>query len=281
VLLLKGAALARTVYEQIGLRPMLDTDILVRSHDLEQTRSILTERGFQELPCERHVAYDHHHRFSLATRFGSTVHLEVHWRLSDNEALADRLPLEGLWARSVAAPSPYQCARVLDTCDSLLHAALHIVEHGGLPQLRWLCDVDLLARSLDRQPRGWNTLAERALSCELQLIVAAVLEETVRLFGTSVPGQFWDMLRAGLPAADAARRAYALCSKTDLVGFELRELRALRTVRDKWRHAWSLVFPPRSVIQRRHRLPRSAWLAPYYMMRLGRGVGTLITRAFR
>ena len=49
-ILLKGAALAGTVYPNIALRPMSDVDLLIRVHDLPWVQEMLTARGYVFYP---------------------------------------------------------------------------------------------------------------------------------------------------------------------------------------------------------------------------------------
>ena len=46
VIVLKGAALAETVYENVALRPMNDVDLLVRKEELDRTEAVLFDLGY-------------------------------------------------------------------------------------------------------------------------------------------------------------------------------------------------------------------------------------------
>ncbi|WLE99253.1 MAG: nucleotidyltransferase family protein [Candidatus Electrothrix communis] len=83
VLVLKGAALANTVYPQAGLRPMRDIDLLVRPHDALQAQTALAELGFKApLGLSSYLPSNHHH-LTNATQMtdGLLVSVEIHHHL--------------------------------------------------------------------------------------------------------------------------------------------------------------------------------------------------------
>jgi len=50
VMVLKGAALAQTVYPRLSQRPMGDADLLVRPEDRDRARGALEAAGYRFLP---------------------------------------------------------------------------------------------------------------------------------------------------------------------------------------------------------------------------------------
>ena len=71
VLVLKGAALAATVYEDIGLRPMGDIDLLVKPVDLKPSWAILAELGFDVHAANTEIA--------LRNFDGPEISVDLHW----------------------------------------------------------------------------------------------------------------------------------------------------------------------------------------------------------
>jgi hypothetical protein len=283
VILLKGAALLRSVYDQVGLRPMVDIDVLVHTADLDRLRGLLLHQGFLEQPRQRRWECEHHLKFCQPAEVSPGLPLEVHWRLSDKPGLAERLPVADLWARAVPARPPYHgTALVLDPCDTVLHVALHMAEHAGLAQLRRLCDLHLLTRPWSATDDRWNLLAERAVGYHLHLVLAAALHEASRWFGTAVPPPFWEIMARGLPPSPAAEQAYDLCRPRDQLRFQLGELGALRSLPDKLRYLATLLFPRPAYIRQRFRVRHPLMIPVFYGVRLGRGlwsgVKSLVTR---
>ena len=273
VILLKGTALMRTVYDRVGLRPMLDVDLLVRTEHLKQAVSLMACAGYRPMTARKHFEREHHLQFVRASKGTEGLFVELHWRLSDQPELAELLPLGDLWARAVSAPRSWPNALVFDLCDQTLHATLHLAEHHGIPQLRWLCDLHELSHEIARGG-AWQTLARRAVQHDLHLVLAAALQETQRWFGTDIPEDFSLELSGGLPPSRAAVRAFGRCGTPSLAKSELHELRSIRTLHDKMAHVLYLLFPNASFMRRRHRVPRGYPIWPYYVLRLVKGVHT-------
>ncbi|OQX20515.1 MAG: hypothetical protein BWK76_01085 [Desulfobulbaceae bacterium A2] len=77
VLVLKGAALCRTIYPEIALRPMRDIDLLVRHEQAQQAQDMLLNNGFSPSRAPRPV--DHFHLPSLHTTVDAVpVCIELH-----------------------------------------------------------------------------------------------------------------------------------------------------------------------------------------------------------
>src|SRR5574341_1546897 len=80
VVLLKGAALASTVYQSFLERPMGDLDLLVAEEDAQRAHSIMQAAGWMwdeaAYPFSRYA--DHHHLPPLDDAAGTGVRLELH-----------------------------------------------------------------------------------------------------------------------------------------------------------------------------------------------------------
>ncbi len=65
-IVLKGAALLETVYENIALRPISDVDLLVRRADLTVARQVLERLGYQAPRLETHPGMLTEHESQMA-----------------------------------------------------------------------------------------------------------------------------------------------------------------------------------------------------------------------
>jgi hypothetical protein len=208
VVVLKGAALAETVYRNVATRPMRDLDLLVRSEHLPDAADTLERLGFAPdewyRPREWYLEHLHH---LVPYRRGQTT-VEIHHRL-----LPPSLPLaatEGeLWARSRPAVVAGVTARVLAPDDLILHLSLHLAAVDGFAA--GLCGLRDLAETLRHHGGGidWFRLAVSARGLERP--VRAALEVTAGLLGAVVPATAWEALAAGRfgPAESRARDALA------------------------------------------------------------------------
>ena len=139
VLFLKGAALAGWVYEDIGLRPMNDIDVLVKKVDVPRLDRMLRDMGYEQDAYRSHV----HRKMALvishlpAYRKVNRLTVEVHVSLFDNPAME-----MGLW-KKVHAPGDGNGLRVLPLEWLLVHLCVHLEKHlgGAGVTLYWFSDI--------------------------------------------------------------------------------------------------------------------------------------------
>src|SRR2546427_519189 len=149
VLLFKGAALAHTHYPAPHVRVRADTDLLVASSDVRALEDVLCRRGYVR-PAEtsgRLVSYQSHsHKID---RHGVTHAFDVHWRISNLQALADRLTFQELWAHRIPLAALGSSAVTIDAVHALLLALVHLAgHHPGSRHLLWIHDLHVLASRL-------------------------------------------------------------------------------------------------------------------------------------
>jgi hypothetical protein len=123
-LLLKGAALGRTVYGSLARRPMLDVDLLVRPEDAAVAHQTALGAGWMTIeldPSNDHYA-GHFHLPPLSDGMGFGFNLELHTALFVS-GHPFNWSLEDLWSRSRKLPSG--TGRVPAPEDILLHTVLH------------------------------------------------------------------------------------------------------------------------------------------------------------
>lgn len=158
--LLKGAALALTLYAEAAEREMSDIDLLFASAlDAEGARRILEREGYSredgpgperfDAPRAR-TPSDHHHLPSLCDPIGDLT-IELHTNIA-TPPLA-RHALEEMWARKQrVALSGGRRFYVLDPISRLIHHALHISSDPiDSPLLRNVFETAWMASELGRE----------------------------------------------------------------------------------------------------------------------------------
>ena len=133
VIVLKGAALAETVYPRPSLRWFGDLDVLVRPGDAAQARALLASLGYvaDEARWSDLVAgLDCQVNFFRHTDKGPVV-VELHTDLLNNALFREQARLDhaGLWSRSRRVTLAGVEARVFGPEDQLLHLCLHLASH--------------------------------------------------------------------------------------------------------------------------------------------------------
>lgn len=202
VMLLKGAALGRTVYHRFTDRPMLDLDVLVPAERAERAREAALATGWVRGEMERKVAFyeGHNHLPPLHDAKGRDFNLEIHtslfvpghpFRWTDAQVWDRSLPLAG-------CP-----ARVQPLEDLLLHVALHFFwSHAGyFGPWRALRDV----RAMAEQPAlDWDRFVARARETRGATAAHWALRLARQLSGAAVPERVEVALRPPIPAATLA-----------------------------------------------------------------------------
>ncbi len=197
VIVLKGAALAETVYPHPAGRPMGDIDLLVRPEALEATDDALTALGYQFVDHGRPKAdwrTQHYHlTFQPPRAAPLAVPIEVHWAL-ERASLPFRMDLDGLWQRAMPATIAGVETRILAPEDQLLHLCVHLCKHASTPPLdgglswRLRTFSDLVAvLSCAGAALDWEALVHRAQAWGVASYLYVPLALTSELSGVHVP----------------------------------------------------------------------------------------------
>jgi hypothetical protein len=223
VILLKGAALAATVYDNIGLRPMGDLDLLVPEERLSEAVTRLKALGYVEPHPDMAAGFNAQFGHHVHLQGGRDVHLavELHWtliggeqdwrspslpwfwnqteewRMEDGNWKRCPEPVEGLEA-GVQPPisnlQPPTSVFQLTPTAHLLYLCAHLMlQHGEARSvLRWFYDIYLLVER-EGQRIQWDQVVARAQEFRwAPAVYAALVGVRDRFCGPSaVDGEAW------------------------------------------------------------------------------------------
>ncbi len=198
-LLLKGAALAYTVYGASHLRPRADLDVLIARSELELADRTIIAAGWIRLAEQSREAVTTQRHYVLAGVPSCTEHLDLHWNISVPHVFQDALTFDELAARAVSIDSLGPNARALSTPDALFLACLHrVAHHQDAADLVWLWDIHLLASRLTEpeSARFVDLAAHRAM----RAVCSRGLELASARFATPRLAAVFAALRAGAGA---------------------------------------------------------------------------------
>ncbi len=186
-LVLKGAALAHTVYATPELRPMGDIDLLTRKRDLEQAREILLGIGFSATTLSSDFLFRHHHLPALVLQAeGELVIVELHHDALSGD-VSESITLDNLRENPRTFSMGAVTAHTLGHVDFLHHLCRHGFGPGEYVRLIHVADVLRYANKYaDRI--DWQRIRE-----ELPFIV-----NTIRCLGyvTALPQPLQDIVSA-------------------------------------------------------------------------------------
>ncbi len=185
---LKGPALAATVYDPPWLRPYGDIDLLLHTPSWPRVRAVLQELGYavaDEGAREAAQRYPGDGLNSIACVLpNARVLLEVHFDLLQlgwsSPAMAE------LWSRLRAAPlGDGRAISILAPEEQVLQACVHLFYHGFY-RLIWFVDLQRLlhvhGRTLD-----WERVVRLARREGVTLPVASALRYLRELLGVGAP----------------------------------------------------------------------------------------------
>jgi|Deesub1362A_J573_1020465.scaffolds.fasta_scaffold00877_11 hypothetical protein len=187
VILLKGAHLAQFVYQDIGLRPMSDVDILIKREDLSTTERVLIRLGYEYYTSTNSVQWYKTNHFHLPFTHPQAIrHLEVHWDFVTQHSPFN-IGMEGVWERAVGVEIHGIKAMIPSPEDAILHLCFHAAHddmlRGGI---RPLLDIAMLIKRHRKEIR-WDHLVSLAKEwrCERYLYITLLLSD--RLLCAGVP----------------------------------------------------------------------------------------------
>lgn len=147
VVVLKGPALAETIYPDPALRVYGDIDVLIHESDLRQASDILRHRGYiedheDEKPHRLHPSHGIFQRKFLQPVSGHCI--EVH---CDHLQIGlEPVGMDEIWKDAQEHHFGRARARVLERHDLFVQLCVHLMRHG-FERLAWFKDLDLIIRA--------------------------------------------------------------------------------------------------------------------------------------
>ena len=198
VILLKGAALGRTVYRSLPRRPMLDLDMLVPEDQVRSARAAVLEAGWVPGPYEAlsETFYrDHCHLPPFYDQAGGDFSLELHWDLlfRGNPLAVD---VRRLWDHALPLPDT-PLVKVLDTSDAVLHLAIHFAWPHMLKSAAWRTFRDLRVL-VEEGELDWTRVVSQAHQVRAASCCYWTFSMARKWAGVPVPGWVTESLRPPL-----------------------------------------------------------------------------------
>lgn len=204
VILLKGCALAASVYPRASMRPMLDIDMLAPRSRVVSAVDALRALGWEPDAALPETAADFalQHAVSLRSPDGRALSIDLHWRLCPwkFDAEAER----ALWAN--AEPTPDGQAMTLGPADMLLHVCDHGLRWSDIAPIRWIADALMILRS---RAIDWDHFLVQADRSGLVLQARVALHYLATEMGADIPADVSERL-ASAPAKGIDRTLFAL-----------------------------------------------------------------------
>lgn len=261
-LVLKGAALAYTVYDEPALRHCHDLDLLVREEDWAAVRPLLRKLGFSSdsLIGPGHLRFLHRSGLPLV------LHAQP-FRFAYYT-----LPFAELWSRGVPARVAGVSARIPSPADQLLHVCGHASYSTTRRSQVWVADAwHLLKKHPDLD---WDGVVRGAAGSRLGLPLAAALKALAACVTLPIPDAVMARLQEQAEQAEAVGRDLARFGASRHLGEYLRRLAGASAGRPARKMILeSVLLPPvsavRAVYPQRGAAGLALWYAGCALRRLG------------
>lgn len=269
MVLLKGPALAHTVYPDPSWRPFADLDLMVKRRDWRQACEVLTSRGLRRGLPEPRAGFDE--RFGKAAEFigGDGLMVDLHRTLvvgpfglwvDPDELFEKKVPLR-VGGRRIFR---------FDDTNLLIHACMHASLGWWPPLLMPVRDVVQVASFANVD---WEVLEDRSQRWKLIAVVRHAFETAVETLGVALPGDT-RVLTAVQPRRLERRALQAyITERRGRGGTALSLLRAIPGVRAKTAYVRALLFPSREFLRARQSSGES------YLRRLAVPIRWLVRRS--
>ena len=187
---LKGAFFLKYLYEDMGLRPMADIDVMVRGGSRGGAgRSLEGDLGYEKVSGEK----DSHEVFFNKKK---TVTLELHADMDYPIESPRRIIPPGAWDRAVRIEKDGILTTRMSREDAMFSLAMHARRVGKIFIMKYLCDMDRLVRK-NQDNIDWDFIAREAKTFRIANLCRALLASSRGMFFTPVPSGVLGKLQPG------------------------------------------------------------------------------------
>jgi hypothetical protein len=194
VLVMKGPAIAWSVYPDPAMRPYDDIDLLVLPSQFVKAREVMEILGYR---CEakifeifKDVQFEEH--FHYRGRSIKELLVEIHWDLHRFYGAKQNIALDDLFHNAITVNTPVFSFEIFNPIDALMHMVSHTgFSHTKDIRLSWICDIAQISSRLEI-PEDWLLLQRRSVEWGIRLLLEKFLKMAEAWNGIKIPDKFAD-----------------------------------------------------------------------------------------
>jgi hypothetical protein len=266
VILLKGHALARTVYPDPALRQSSDIDLLVQPHNIPASEEILEKLGYVCPVKTFHISQNEHHHEIFSPQ-GKGLHIELHW-VTDNAF--DLFPggwLDDAFLRRIPIRSGDLSCDTFSHSDHLLYLAFHNVFQHWSMRLDWVYDISRMMREFTTQD-DWKELGQQSVEHHTRIPMELSLTAASLWTGCGLPAGVENFSTWPVPYERELRLLkYSAAHHTSLYSCVYLIMQGQPGIREKLRYGWRFTLPPPALLYQYRRSPSPADIPLAYLRR--------------
>jgi hypothetical protein len=192
VIVLKGAALAQTVYPDIALRPMGDIDLLVKEESLKEAEKKLTNLGY------KFTLYHHLKDFCKEYQLqngNSGEKIELHWGFTSCRLhIGDGINIRNFWEDTTSKKIANINLMQPGLGNLILYLSWHCTKHRFI-RLLWLCDIGQIIKFYG-DSINWHPLMEKAKNWKSMKPLYYTLYLCKEVLDIQIPKNIYDQLKS-------------------------------------------------------------------------------------
>lgn len=269
--LMKGSALAYSVYADPAVRRRGDSDLLVETGSRRAVRKVLAQLGFEPTGGSHAVQES----WQIPTDAGFSHEVDLHWMINGSVAVSQALELSHPRKRAITMPRLSPNAWGTAPVDTFIHICINRASHEAFgyrvgdsklfegDRLIWAVDLDRIASILT--PEEWDMLIAIARKCKAADLVKSGLDFARRSLGTLPPERVTIDLADSSAQGDAISVYFRTRSASERLRADVQAAQDWRTKLTVIKHQ---VFPGKPFIRERYPLNKRWPVAALYTRRL-------------
>lgn len=273
VIVLKGAALAELIYQNIALRPMSDVDLLVKGKDIWKIDKVLSQLGYESntfLLSKRHAQWIQH-----ITYTNRVIHVEIHPKIYE-------LPNLNPWINASPATIASTDTLILGSEDFLLHLCLHVDRHfrkDGSTNLIWWCDIAEFLKHYHKE-LNWDYVTRIAKKHQVEGAIHRILHVVNEWFDGHAPANVLSQLKDdGIiisindvlhPAKESTSEHKQAQTQIESLHSLLSSTSRIPSIHNKIYHVFRSIFPCREFMIHRYSVTRPNFVYFYYFIHISK-----------
>jgi hypothetical protein len=282
VIALKGIFLAETIYQDTGLRPMSDIDLLVKKEDALKCASILKERGYttREIFKSDFTAKNSLKKHLPPLVSGNvSIELHVQAHVEDPEYSVE---INDYWKNARSADIAKTRTLALSPGDLLQYLCIHLDYHFycGMILLYQYCDIAGVIKFYKNE-FDWNDFIR---SCEKYNCSKSVYRQLFiahKYFETPLPSEI--LADSNFYCDQPTERLFLLYLKgetkdisKEIMHGAIRNIKIINGTRKKIIFLIHDIFPSYAFMKRRYQVKNPLMIFLYYLIRIKTGIFVLI-----
>lgn len=280
VIPLKGIFMVNTVYDNIGLRPMGDIDLLIKNENIDIVKKHLINSAYLTSINKRSKYIDdlriNHH---IPPLFKDKITFEIHYRLcSYPEPYSSGI--EEIWKRSINIQQKGKEFNILCVEDLIIYHCFHINKHleAGKIRIGQFCDIpQILIKYKDKI--DWERLYRFCRLYNLPGTVTQILHVCNYYFNLNIPGVYNQSSFTRQQKTSEKKFYKIICGmklKSRSNTCILRNLKTIECFKDKIFYILFLILPPVEFMKGRYNIKKNYLAVFLYPYRFISGIFKLI-----